>query len=212
MSPIERPFALILAAGTLISVGPLPSILSPGHDSCAQRRNAQPGRPLDARHDHGLPPRSCNRTTIAAAPLYDGLGKVHFPITTANAAGAALFRPGPGLRLRLQSHGRYRLRSVRRSGSIPIARMCFWGEAVAHTAPTSMRRWSRRPTREPSALAPYADWLARQGDAGRARADCGHGPALFDRPQCRPRGARRGLCRCHAGGGTRVSGETTSSP
>ncbi len=57
------------------------------------------------------------------APLLNGLGKLHHPITTVESAGAALFRPGPHAGVRVQSR---RSRAFVRATSRSSIRSAPW--------------------------------------------------------------------------------------
>ena len=158
MSPIERPFALILAAGTLISVGPLPQsyhrAMIPAHKGAMHSPGAHSMRAMIMASAAVV-----QQNEIAAAPLYDGLGKVHFqspqPMPWRSAISTrAWVSPTASITWPLS------LRSVKRSGSTPLARSAS-GEKRSHTA-QHQRGDGPAANARAVGLARYADWLARQ--------------------------------------------------
>ena len=67
----------------------------------------------------------------AAMPLYDGLGKVHFPITTANPLVQRYFNQGMGFAYGFNHAAA--IASFRAAQKLdPECAMCWWGEALAH--------------------------------------------------------------------------------
>ena len=182
-----RPLGLAFAATTLIGLTPTETY---SHRAGAARSDASNRTCAAAR------PAAVDASALDTAAVVVGAESPRFRSMTALARSIsrsprrtrwpALFRPGLELRLRLQPCRGDRL-SARRSGSIRIAR-CASGARRWRTDRTSTRRWTRTPTRARSA-AKYANWLAAQGDAGRASARRRDDEALFGRPK--PRIARR---------------------
>ena len=64
-----------------------------------------------------------------AVPLYGGLGKVHFPITTSNPLAQRYFDQGLGSLTASTMPPRSPFREAQRLD--PQCAMCFWGEAFA---------------------------------------------------------------------------------
>lgn len=67
----------------------------------------------------------------ASMPLYDGLGKVHFPITTTNPLVQRYFNQGIGFAYGFNHAAA--IASFRAALTLePTCAMCWWGEALAH--------------------------------------------------------------------------------
>jgi tetratricopeptide (TPR) repeat protein len=70
-------------------------------------------------------------TAKAATPLYDGLGNVHFPITTAHPLAQRYFDQGMGFAYGFNHAAA--IASFREGQRLdPQCAMCWWGEALAH--------------------------------------------------------------------------------
>ena len=152
MDRIARPLVLILAAGTLVSASP------PHHHAVG----------VEVRHEHGgvhsmramitASAAVVQQNEIAAVPLYDGLGKVHFPITTSSPLAQRYFDQGLGF-----AYGFNHAASIaafREAQRLdPTCAMCFWGEAFAH-GPNINAPMDPAANARSVGLARYADWLA----------------------------------------------------
>ena len=90
MEGIVRPLALVLAAGTLMTVSPAPAqpefspellaLLDPTAaitNLCGGKNGASSMRAMLT-----TAAAVVQQNEVARAPLYDGLGKVHLPVTT----------------------------------------------------------------------------------------------------------------------------------
>lgn len=67
----------------------------------------------------------------AAIPLYDGLGKIDFPVTTANPTAQRYFNQGLGFAYGFNHAAA--IASFRAAQRLdPACAMCWWGEALAH--------------------------------------------------------------------------------
>jgi tetratricopeptide (TPR) repeat protein len=169
MDGIVRPVTLVLAAGALMSVSPAstarpefsPELLT-FLDPTAAMRNLCGGR-NGASSMRALLSASAavvQRDEVAPAPLYDGLGKVHFPITTANAQAQRYF--DQGLSFAYGFNHAAAIAAFREAQRIdPACAMCFWGEALAH-GPNINAPMDPSTNARAVGLARYADWLARK--------------------------------------------------
>jgi tetratricopeptide (TPR) repeat protein len=93
--------------------------------------------------------------------LYDGLGKVHFSITTDLPQAQRYF--DQGLSFAYGFNHAAAIASFREAQRIdPQCAMCFWGEALAHGPNINAPMDPATRTRA-VALAGYANWLARNG-------------------------------------------------
>jgi tetratricopeptide (TPR) repeat protein len=97
---------------------------------------------------------------ITAAPLYDGLGKVHFPITTSNAQAQRYFDQGLGFAYGFNHAAA--IAAFREAQRLdPACALCFWGEAFAY-GPNINAAMEPAANARAVGLARYADWLARK--------------------------------------------------
>ena len=105
--------------------------------------------------------------TVAAAPLYEGLGKVHFPITTSNPMAQRYFDQGLGFAYGFNHAAA--IAAFREAQRLdPDCALCFWGEAMAH-GPNINAPMDPATVARAVGLARYANWLARKGtDAEQA--------------------------------------------
>lgn len=91
--------------------------------------------------------------------LYDGLGKLHFPITTSNPLAQRYF--DQGLAFAYGFNHAAAIASFREAQRLdPNCAMCFWGEALAH-GPNINAPMDPAANARAVGLARYADWLAR---------------------------------------------------
>ena len=148
------------------------------------RRGRGPGRP------------SCR----LRSPLYDGLGKVHFPITTSNPLAQRYFDQGLSLAYNFNHAGAVAaFREAQRLD--PDCAMCFWGEAFAH-GPNINAPMDPAVNARAVGLTTYANWLARKATpaeqavieatmkryspdpkADRAALDAGYADAMLAAPR-----------------------------
>ena len=136
------------------------------------------------------------QSEVAAVPLYDGLGKVHFPITTSNPLAQRYFDQGLSFAYGFNHAGA--IAAFREAQRLdPECAMCFWGEAFA-SGPNINAPMDPAINARAVGLSNYIFWLARKASpAERALAEA-HAQALLARPEGGPGRARRGLCRCDA--------------
>ena len=91
--------------------------------------------------------------------LYDGLGGVHFPITTSNPLAQRYFDQGMGFAYGFNHAAA--IASFREAQKLdPNCAMCHWGEAMAH-GPNINAPMDPSTVTRAVALAAYANWLAR---------------------------------------------------
>jgi len=166
-----RPIAAILAAGALMSVTPPPqqrysaemlALLDPtaqvanlcGGDSSAGSMRAKLTMAAAIVGD---------APAIAPPPLYDGLGKVHLPITTANPLAQRYF--DQGLAFAYGFNHAAAIAAFREAQRLdPECALCLWGEAMAH-GPNINAPMDPATNARAVGLARYANWLARKGTA-----------------------------------------------
>ena len=100
---------------------------------------------------------------VAAVPLYEGLGKVHFPITTSNPLAQRYFNQGLGFAYGFNHAAA--IAAFREGQRLdPDCAMCFWGEAFAY-GPNINAPMDPATIARAVGLARYANWLARKGTA-----------------------------------------------
>ena len=167
MHLVMRPLAFVLAAGAVMSVTPaqepqysaeMLALLDPsarmmdlcgGKDGMGMRAKLMVA--AAAVQGAELP---------AAVPLYDGLGKVHFPITTSNPLAQRYFNQGLSLAYNFNHAGAVvACREAQRLD--PDCAMCFWGEAFAH-GPNINAPMDPAVNARAVGLTTYANWLARK--------------------------------------------------
>lgn len=167
-----RALALVISAGALMSVNPPPqqrysaemlALLDPsaqmanlcgGKDSAGSMRAKLM---MAAAAIQALPAEG------ASAPLYDGLGKVHLPITTSNPLAQRYFDQGLGFAYGFNHAAA--IASFREAQRLdPECALCFWGEAMAH-GPNINAPMDPSTNARAVGLARYANWLARKGTA-----------------------------------------------
>ena len=167
MHGVMRPLAFVLAAGSVMNVTPaqelqysdeMLALLDPSArmmDLCGGANGTGMRAKLmvaaAAVQGADLP---------AASPLYDGLGKVHFPITTANPLAQRYFDQGLSFAYNFNHAGA--VVSFREAQRLdPECAMCFWGEAVAH-GPNINAPMDPAVNARAVGLTTYANWLARK--------------------------------------------------
>ena len=95
---------------------------------------------------------------LPSVPLHDDLGKVHFPITTANPLAQRSF--DQGLSYAYGFNHAAAIASFRAGQAAdPNCAMCYWGEAMAH-GPNINAPMDPATNARSVALASYANWLA----------------------------------------------------
>jgi tetratricopeptide (TPR) repeat protein len=95
---------------------------------------------------------------LPSVPLHDDLGKVHFPITTANPLAQRYF--DQGLSYAYGFNHAAAIASFRAAQAAdPNCAMCYWGEAMAH-GPNINAPMDPATNARSVALASYANWLA----------------------------------------------------
>ena len=166
MDRFTRPIALLFASGTLMSVTPpatysaeLLAMLDPtarvaslcgGKEAGSMRANLM----LSAAILQGL------ETSAPMIPLVDGLGKVHFPITTSNPLAQRYFDQGLGYAYGFNHAAAVAaFREAQRLD--PECALCFWGEAMAH-GPNINAPMDPAINARAVGVARYANWLARK--------------------------------------------------
>ena len=166
MDRFARSIALLFASGTLMSVTPpatysaeLLAMLDPtarvaslcgGKEAGSMRANLM----LSAAILQGL------ETSAPTIPLVDGLGKVHFPITTSNPLAQRYFDQGLGYAYGFNhSAAVAAFREAQRLD--PECALCFWGEAMAH-GPNINAPMDPAINARAVGVARYANWLARK--------------------------------------------------
>jgi tetratricopeptide (TPR) repeat protein len=100
---------------------------------------------------------------VGAVPLYGGLGKLPFAVTTANPMAQRYFTQGLGLAYGFNHAGA--IASFREAQRLdPTCAMCWWGEAFAH-GPNINAPMEPGANARAVAVANYANWLARKATA-----------------------------------------------
>lgn len=173
MDPLVRPLALVLAAGTLMSISPVPqpkysaellTYLDPG---------TRVGNLCDGKDGAGGMRAKLMMTAAVLqaagapeptqSPLYEGLGKVDFRITTSNPLAQRYFNQGLGFAYGFNHAAA--IASFREAQRLdPDCALCFWGEALAH-GPNINAPMDPALNARTVGLARYANWLARKGTA-----------------------------------------------
>ena len=153
MSGVARPLAFVFAAGALMSFGPVPQ--SSHHAGTVHPPGGHSMRAMIMASAAVV-----QQNEVAPAPLYDGLGKVHFPITTANPQAQRYFDQGLGFAYGFNHAAA--IAAFREAQRLdPSCAMCFWGEAFAH-GPNINAPMNPAANARSLGLARYADWLARK--------------------------------------------------
>lgn len=164
MEGLARPLAIAAFAGVLMSNNPAPeysaellALLDPtnrvtnlcgGGDGSGSMRSKLMVAAAAVQYD-----------PAASARLYDGLGKVHLPITTANPLAQRYF--DQGLAFAYGFNHAAAIASFREAQRLDLTcAMCFWGEALAF-GPNINAPMDPDANARALALARYAAWLAR---------------------------------------------------
>jgi tetratricopeptide (TPR) repeat protein len=172
MNRNARSLALVLVAGASMSVTPAPqpysaallAMLDPTlavRDLCGGKgAGSMRARLMIAAAVVQASPAAA---ATGAAPLYDGLGKVHFPITTSNPMAQRYFNQGLGFAYGFNHAAA--IASFREAQRLdPECALCFWGEALAH-GPNINAPMDPATNARSVGLARYANWLARKAKA-----------------------------------------------
>ncbi len=167
MDLIVRPLALVLSAGALMSVSPAqdaeysPELLA-FLDPTARVTNLCGGIDGSGSMRAKLTMAAVvlgSRASTQAAPLYDGLGTVHLPITTSNPLAQRYFNQG--LSFAYGFNHAAAIASFREAQRLdPECALCYWGEALAH-GPNINAPMDPATNARAVGLARYANWLAR---------------------------------------------------
>jgi tetratricopeptide (TPR) repeat protein len=168
MVMIARPVALVLAALTLGSMSPAPearysAALLDALDP-SKAAGAICGGKAGSGSMRALMMASAAVVQNADAPkirLYEGLGQVHFPITTSNPQAQRYFDQGMGFAYGFNHAAA--IASFREAQKLdPECALCAWGEAMAH-GPNINAPMDPKTVARAVGLAVYANWLARKG-------------------------------------------------
>lgn len=187
MSGTARAIGLVCAVAALTSLG------APGRGEADIHEIQDAG----AVHRHaGHPMRAMimasaavvGQQEVRSVPLYDGLGEVHFPITTSDPLAQRYFDQGLGFAYGFNHAAA--IAAFREAQRLdPQCAMCFWGEAFVH-GPNINAAMDPAANARSVGLARYADWLARNATEGeraltgamvrRYSPDAGADRAVFD--------------------------------
>jgi tetratricopeptide (TPR) repeat protein len=167
MNATVRSLTFVLVAGTLMSVSParepeysdkLLVLLDPTRavaNLCGGERAGDSMRTKLA-----LAAAVVQPTPVARVQLLEGLGEVHFPITTSNQLAQRYF--DQGLAFAYGFNHAAAIGSFREAQRLdPNCAMCFWGEALAH-GPNINAPMDPASNARAVGVARYADWLARK--------------------------------------------------
>jgi len=169
MDLILRPLGLVLAAGTLMSVNPAPQqqyspeLLAMLDPTAGMRSLCGGTSGSSMRSLLSASAAVVGRTDVTAPPLYDGLGKVHFAITTSNPLAQRYFDQGLSFAYGFNHAGA--IAAFREAQRLdPHCAMCFWGEAFAR-GPNINAPMDPAGNARAVGLANYIFWLARNGSS-----------------------------------------------
>ena len=169
MDRFTRPIALLLASGVLMSVTP-PAVYSAEMlallDPTAKVTSLCGGKDAGSMRAKLMLAAAVLQGTeasVAAAPLYDGLGNVNLAITTSNPLAQRYFNQGLGFAYGFNHAAA--IAAFREAQRLdPECALCFWGEALAH-GPNINAPMDPAVNARAVGLARYANWLARKGTA-----------------------------------------------
>lgn len=171
MKKIWLPLSLGMAAPMLMSVAPPPqpkyaALLLDRFDPTISARSLCGGRNIARGSMRAMLFAAAPFTRSTAdvrAPLYENMGSVHFPITTAIPIVQRYFDQGLAFAYGFNHAGA--IASFREGQRLdPDCAMCFWGEALAH-GPNINAPMDPASNARAVGLARYALWLARKGTA-----------------------------------------------
>jgi tetratricopeptide (TPR) repeat protein len=162
-----RPLAFVLAAGALMSVSPAqetdysPELLA-FLDPTTRLSNLCGGRADgkgSMRSKLMLSAAVVKMSPSDVVPLSEGLGDVHFPITTSDPIAQRYF--DQGLSFAYGFNHAAAIAAFRHAQRLdPNCALCFWGEAMAY-GPNINAPMEPAANARALGLARYADWLAR---------------------------------------------------
>ena len=157
MNKIARVLALATAAGALSGASPVkqatPSAAHSMHGNGFHRGHSMRSMMM------------MSASVVKAAPgqsvpLYDGLGTLNFPVTTASPQAQRYFSQGLAFAYGFNHAGA--IASFREAQRLdPGCAMCWWGEAFAH-GPNINAPMDPASNARAVGVAVYADWLARK--------------------------------------------------
>ncbi len=155
MSGFARPLAFAIAAGALMGFGPVPE--KPMiHEGAAAHQGAHSMRAMIMMSAAVVG----QNDEVAAVPLYDGLGSVHFSISTTNPRAQLYFDQGLGFAYGFNHAAA--IAAFREAQRLdPACALCFWGEAFAY-GPNINAPMDPAANARAVGLTRYADWLARK--------------------------------------------------
>ena len=156
MTQFAPAMALALAAGALIGAGPAEQ----GPPAAAHSLHAEGfHRGHSMRAMLMMAASVVQPATVRKVPLYDGLGAVTFPVTTASPEAQRYF--SQGLAFAYGFNHAAAIASFREAQRLdPACAMCWWGEAFAH-GPNINAPMNALTNPRAAGAAVYADWLAR---------------------------------------------------
>lgn len=172
MERVLRPLELVVAAGALMSICPAPEQRYSAEllallDPTARVANLCGGKDSGGMRAKLMLSAAVLQATAQASPaapkeaLLDGLGKVHFPITTSNPLAQRYF--DQGLSFAYGFNHAAAIAAFREAQRLdPECALCFWGEALAH-GPNINAPMDPAVNARTVGLAAYANWLARKG-------------------------------------------------
>ena len=170
MNRITRPLAFVVGACALMSVSPaqepqysaeLLALLDPTVRVANMCGGKAGGGSMRAKLlIAAAAVQSAADAEVAASPLFDGLGKVDFRITTSNPLAQRYFNQG--LSFAYGFNHAAAVAAFREAQRLdPQCAMCFWGEALAH-GPNINAAMEPAVNARAVGLATYANWLARK--------------------------------------------------
>jgi tetratricopeptide (TPR) repeat protein len=170
MTAILGGFALAITAGMLRAINPTPEPSNgPGtvHDRALTEHSTQAAgfhRGHSMRTMLAMSAAVVGRSDVGAVPLYGGLGKLPFAITTASPTAQRYFTQGLGFAYGFNHAGA--ISSFREAQRLdPGCAMCWWGEAFAH-GPNINAPMEPAANARALAAANYANSLARSATPG----------------------------------------------
>jgi len=193
-----KPLALALAAGTLVGVTPAQTY-SPEQLAFFDPTTRLASFCSSTRGQQSMRARLALAAAVVgsqpyytAPPLAAGLGKIHFPITTANREAQLYFTQGLGFAYGFNHAAA--IASFREAQRLdPTCAMCWWGEAMAR-GPNINAPMDSDANARAVATARYAQWLAAKATpAERALVD-----AMVKRYSLDPKADRAALDAAYA--------------
>ena len=157
MKQVARMLALAMTAGALLGARPVervtPVAAHSTHGSGFHRGHSMRAMLV-------MSASVVKAAAVRTAPLYDGLGSINFPITTAIPEAQRYF--SQGLAFAYGFNHAAAIASFREAQRLdPECAMCWWGEAFAH-GPNINAPMDGAANARAFGVAAYADWLARK--------------------------------------------------